>query len=322
MQSQQKPEWLRIRPPTTDKFEGVKGTIRQLKLHTVCESAHCPNISQCWSGGTATFMVLGDTCTRGCRFCNIRKGKAGEQLDPEEPKKLAEAAKKWKLGYVVVTSVDRDDLADQGANHFAECIAELKKVPAMTEVLIGDFRGDEKLLKIIVEAKPNVIAHNIETVERLQKYARDYRAGYKQSIGQLRRVKEMDAGIYTKTSIMLGLGEEEEEVLQAMDDLREAEVDIITFGQYLQPSPMNLPVSEFITPEKFEWYSRKAEEKGFLYAAGGPFVRSSFKAGELFMKGLIGKQIKEGRGDTRREDILPGGAVGELFMKGLIGKEK
>ncbi len=290
LQQQQKPEWLKIRPPTTGKFEGVKSAIKELKLHTVCEEAHCPNIAECWSGGTATFMVLGSVCTRGCRFCNVAKGRLGLPLDPEEPRKLALAVKQWKLSYVVVTSVDRDDLQDQGANHFAKCITELKKVGVMTEVLIGDFRGDEKLLKEIVEAKPTVIAHNIETVERLQKYARDYRAGYAQSLEVLKRVKQHDSQIFTKTSIMLGLGEKEDEVLKALDDLREAKVDIVTFGQYLRPSLMHLPVSEFVTPGKFEWYSKKAEEKGFLYAVGGPFVRSSYKAGELFIEGVLKKK--------------------------------
>ncbi|MFH1257382.1 MAG: lipoyl synthase [Candidatus Micrarchaeota archaeon] len=293
LQQQQKPYWLKIRPPSTKKFEQVKATLEGLKLVTVCEEAHCPNISECWSGGTATFMVMGDTCTRGCRFCNVRKAKGGAPLDAKEPKKLAKAAKEWGLTYVVVTSVDRDDLPDQGANHFAECIRELRKEGILTEVLIGDFCGDEKLLKLIVEAKPNVIAHNIETVERLQKYARDYRAGYNQSLGVLRKVKEIDPSIYTKSSIMLGLGELEGEVVKALDDLRENAVDVVTFGQYLRPSIMQLPVSEYVTPEKFEMYNGLARERGFLYVAGGPFVRSSYKAGELFMKGVLEKGIEK-----------------------------
>ena len=287
----QKPNWLKIRPPTTQKFERIKGTLAGLKLHTVCEEAHCPNISECWSSGTATFMVLGDTCTRGCRFCNVRKGRQGETLDSMEPRKLALAVKEWGLTYVVVTSVDRDDLPDQGAAHFAECIRELKGIPVLTEVLIGDFRGSKELLKVIVEAKPSVIAHNVETVERLQKYARDYRAGYRQSIELLKEVKRQDPSIFTKSSIMLGLGEKEEEVLKTLDDLRDASVDVVTFGQYLRPSILHLPVSEFIAPEKFEWYNERARDRGFLYVAGGPFVRSSYKAGELFIKGIIEKGV-------------------------------
>ncbi|MFH1750677.1 MAG: lipoyl synthase [Candidatus Micrarchaeota archaeon] len=296
MPDQQKPAWLKIRPPTTQKFQKVKGTLGSLKLHTVCKEAHCPNITECWSGGTATFMVLGDVCTRGCRFCNVRKGRAGVPLDKEEPRKLAQAVLEWGLTYVVVTSVDRDDLPDQGAGHFAECIRELRKVPVLTEVLIGDFRGNFELLGKIVEAGPNVIAHNIETVERLQKYARDYRAGYSQSIGLLREVKRMDPSVFTKTSIMLGLGEREDEVLKTLDDLKEAGTDIVTFGQYLRPSILHLPVSEFVTPERFERYNERARERGFLYVAGGPFVRSSYKAGELFMKGIIEKGITGPRG--------------------------
>lgn len=291
LEAAQKPIWLKIRPPTTQKFKSIKGTLAGLKLHTVCQEAHCPNISECWSGGTATFMVLGDTCTRGCRFCNVRKGRVGEPVDPLEPKKLADAVKQWGLSYVVVTTVDRDDLPDQGAAHFAECIRELKGIPVLTEVLIGDFRGNKELLNVIVEAKPSVIAHNVETVERLQKYARDYRAGYMQSIELLKEVKRQDPSIFTKTSLMLGLGEREEEVLKTLDDLREASVDVVTFGQYLRPSILHLPVTEFVTPEKFEWYNEAAREKGFLYVAGGPFVRSSYKAGELFMKGIIEKGV-------------------------------
>ncbi len=291
LEAQPKPIWLKIRPPTTQKFESIKGTLAGLKLHTVCEEAHCPNISECWSGGTATFMVLGDVCTRGCRFCNVRKGRVGAPLDPLEPQKLAQAVKEWGLSYVVVTSVDRDDLPDQGAAHFAECIAELRKVPVLTEVLIGDFRGNKDLVKVIADAKPSVIAHNVETVERLQKYARDFRANYHQSIELLREVKRIDPSIFTKTSIMLGLGEKDGEVLKTLDDLRDASIDVVTFGQYLRPSILHLPVSEYVTPEKFEWFNERARERGFLYVAGGPFVRSSYKAGELFIKGVIDKGV-------------------------------
>ncbi|MEK6843707.1 MAG: lipoyl synthase [Candidatus Micrarchaeota archaeon] len=288
----QKPAWLKIRPPTTQKFETVLETLKANKLHTVCEEAHCPNISECWSSGTATFMVLGDTCTRGCRFCNVRKGRAGIPIDPQEPENLAKAVKEWGLTYVVITSVDRDDLPDQGANHFAQCIRELRKNNVLVEVLIPDFRGNDELLKIIVDAKPNVIAHNIETIERLQKYARDYRANYWQSIKLLKKVKEFDSQIFTKTSIMLGLGEKEEEVLIALKDLTSNSVDVVTFGQYLRPSIMHLPVTEYVAPEKFEQYNESARKMGFLYVAGGPFIRSSYKAGELFMEGILKKGVE------------------------------
>ncbi len=288
---QEKPAWLKIRPPSTEKFGKIKATLLKRKLTTVCEEAHCPNISECWSAGTATFMVMGAVCTRGCRFCKVNKGRAGAPLDAEEPGKLAEAAREWGLNYVVVTSVDRDDLPDQGAAHFASCIEELGKIPILTEVLIPDFQGNNALLKRIVDARPNVIAHNVETVKRLQKYARDYRANYEQSIDLLKNVKRMDPNIFTKTSLMLGLGETQEEVLETMDDLRKAAVDVVTFGQYLRPSLFQLPVKEYVKPEVFEYYKEKAEEKGFLYSAAGAFVRSSYKAGELFMEGVLKKGV-------------------------------
>ncbi|AJF60968.1 putative lipoyl synthase [archaeon GW2011_AR15] len=283
-----KPEWLRIMPPK-EKFSEVKGIISSHRLNTVCQEAHCPNMSECWSSGTATFMLMGDTCTRGCRFCAVKTGKPGE-LDRTEPARLAKAIKELGVfDYVVLTSVDRDDLEDQGANHLAECIREIKKqYPGIiVEILIPDFRGDKELLRIIADAGPEVIAHNVETVERLQRKVRDYRANYMQSLSVLRNVKKLSRKIYTKTSIMLGLGEKEDEVIQAMKDLRAIDVNIITFGQYLRPSQKHLAVSEYVKPEKFKYYEEVANSLGFLYCASGPFVRSSYKAGELFLKGKI-----------------------------------
>ncbi len=287
-----KPEWLTIRLNNNDKFSEVKDTLKELKLVTVCEESHCPNIPECWSGGTATFMVMGDTCTRACKFCNVKTGFPARELDPTEPYRLAEAISKWKLDYIVITSVDRDDLKDQGSSHFAQCIGVVKqKNPGViVEVLIPDFRGNKDFISNIINARPDVIAHNIETVRSLQKKVRDPRANYEQSLSVLKYVKEINPDIYTKSSLMLGLGEAEEEVLQAMKDLRAINVDIITFGQYLRPSSWHLPVLGYVHPDRFEYFKQKALEFGFLYCASGPFVRSSYKAGELFMKALIKKR--------------------------------
>lgn len=286
-----KPDWLKIRPPRGEAFAEVKGTLRELGLNTVCESAHCPDLSECWSGGTATFMVLGNVCTRGCRFCAVSKSAKGEELDEQEPAKLAEAVRRWKLNYIVVTSVDRDDLPDQGAGHFAQCIRQLKSSnPGLiVEVLIPDFRGSEECIRTIVEAKPHVIAHNIETTEDLQGKARDPRAGYWQSIGVLEKVKQLDGSIFTKSAVMLGLGERQEMVLKAFNDLRQAQCDFITIGQYMRPSKKHLPVRNYVSPGKYKWFGEQALLRGFKYAASGPFVRSSYRAGEFFVRALLEK---------------------------------
>ncbi|MBI2675063.1 MAG: lipoyl synthase [Candidatus Aenigmarchaeota archaeon] len=288
--SKGKPQWLKIRPPqNSERFGGIKETIKRYGLHTVCEEAHCPNISECWSGGTATFMVMGDTCTRACKFCAVKTGFPAQPLDIFEPIKLARAIAEWKLDYVVITSVDRDDLPDQGAGHFAACIREMRReIPEIIiEVLIPDFRGNSELLKKIAEAKPEVIAHNIETVERLQGRVRDPRANYKQSLSVLETVKKMNPSIYTKSGIMLGLGENDEEVMQSMKDLRSIGVDVFTIGQYLRPSSWHLAVSEYVSPEKFDYFKKIGEELGFLYVAAGPFIRSSYRAGEYFLKSVL-----------------------------------
>jgi len=285
-----KPQWLKIKLTTNDNFANIKNTLKQYNLHTVCESAHCPNISECWSTGTATFMLMGDTCTRACKFCAVKTGNPMKKLDSEEPKNLAKALAKIKLfDYVVLTSVNRDDLEDGGAVHFAECIREIKKEypEIIVEVLMPDFRGDIKAIRKIIDAKPEVIAHNIETVERLQGKVRDIRANYKQSLNVLENVKKINPKIYTKSSIMLGLGEEGEEVIQAMKDLRAIDVDILTLGQYLRPTDWHIPISDFVEPSTFEYFKQKAVELGFLFCASGPFVRSSYKAGELFVKNVI-----------------------------------
>jgi len=284
-----KPSWLKIKLEKKDNFSDVKDILKENNLVTVCEEAHCPNISECWNSGTATFMIMGNSCTRACKFCAVKTAFPGKPLDKEEPKKIANVLKKWNLDYVVITSVDRDDLKDQGSNHFSDCIREVRKEnpSILIEVLIPDFKGQKELIKNVIDVKPNVIGHNIETVERLQKFVRDPRANYNQSLGILKYVKEVDDEIYTKSSIMLGLGETEEEVTKAMKDLREINVDFLTLGQYLRPSLKHIEVKEYVSPDKFNFYKKIGEELGFLYVASGPFVRSSYKAGEFFIKSLI-----------------------------------
>jgi lipoyl synthase len=284
-----KPEWLTIKPASTEKYKDVKETISSLGLHTVCVEAKCPNITECWDSGTATFMILGDLCTRGCRFCSVSKVAKGTAIDPLEPEKLAIAIKKWKLDYVVITSVCRDDLPDQGASHFANCIKAIKKENPNTlvEVLIPDFKGDIECLRQIVEANPDVVGHNLETVERLSSTVRDGRAKYTQSLQVLKNVKEINPKTYTKSAIMLGLGENDDEVIKVMDDLRESKVELLAIGQYLKPGAMQIDVKEYIHPEKFEYLKKTALQMGFSFVAAGPFVRSSYKAGEFFIKALV-----------------------------------
>jgi lipoic acid synthetase len=286
-----KPPWLKVKMPGSPRYRAIKGRARQLRLSTVCEEARCPNIGECWGSGTATFMVMGDTCTRGCRFCSIKSAKAPAMLDPAEPMNLAMAIAEMQLDYVVITSVDRDDVADGGASHFAECIRAARHAAPSTliEVLIPDFRGEVANVAKIVQAGPEVIAQNIETVERLTHPVRDKRAGYKQTLDMLVAIKRLDPTRFTKSSIMVGIGETKEEVVQTMRDLREADVDFLTLGQYLRPSRKQLEVESFVTPETFADYERIGLELGFGYVASGPLVRSSYKAGEFF----ITRYIKE-----------------------------
>ncbi len=289
---QPKPAWLKIRPPTnTAQVNHIKTLTQTFNLHTVCQESKCPNIAECWSHGTATFMIMGDTCTRACKFCHVKTKFPAKPLDPDEPQKLAAAIKHLQLTYAVITSVTRDDLPDQGALHIAKCITELKETMPnlLVEILIPDFKGNEDCLKTIVHARPHVIAHNIETVKSLQRKVRDPRAGYDQSLRILRNVKELNPLILTKSSLMLGLGETPEEVHQAFHDLRAHQVDIVTLGQYLQPSADLLPVHAYITPDQFAAYQKAAEDAGFLYAIAGPFVRSSYRAGELFIEHVINR---------------------------------
>jgi len=268
--------------PSGENYVKVRKTIQKYNLHTVCEEASCPNVSECWGVGTATIMIMGDVCSRGCKFCNVNSGKPFE-LDSEEPQHVAKAIKDWNLRYVVITSVCRDDLPDEGSEHFAKTIQCIKSECPNTvvESLIPDFSGNEKFIKTIVKVKPNVIGHNVETVKRLNPYVRDPRANYKQSLKVLEYVKELDSHIFTKSSLMLGLGESEEEILQTAQDLRDVDVDMITLGQYLQPSQSHLPVKEFVTPEKFYQLKLDLRKLGFLHVESGPFVRSSFRASDV-----------------------------------------
>ncbi|WP_312910835.1 lipoyl synthase [Natronosalvus caseinilyticus] len=313
MSRSRKPDWLKMRPPSGREFTGIKETLREHDLNTVCEEANCPNLGECWSGrngadesdsgGTATFMLMGHRCSRGCNFCDVETG-GMEPLDPDEPENVGKAIAEIGLDYVVLTSVDRDDLPDQGAGHFARTIREIKKrhPGILVEVLIPDFQGEERLVRKIIDAQPDVIAHNVETVERLQFPVRDRRAGYEQSLGVLEQV-ERESDIYTKTSIMLGHGEYDHEVYQTLADLRERGVDIVTLGQYLQPSLSHLEVKRYDHPDKYETWRRVAEEElGFLYCASGPMVRSSYKAGELFVDAVLreGKSVEDARASARQ----------------------
>jgi len=292
MSRARKPEWLKMRPPSGERFTEIKRTLRDHDLHTVCEEASCPNMGECWSGrdgpGTATFMLMGDRCSRGCNFCDVETGGMAP-LDPEEPENVAEAVAEIGLEYVVLTSVDRDDLPDQGAGHFARTIREIKRrdPEILVEVLVPDFQGETRLVRKIIDAQPDVIAHNVETVPRLQWPVRDRRAGYEQSLSVLRQAAE-ESSAFTKTSMMLGVGEYHHEVYQTMRDLRSIGVDIVTFGQYLQPSESHLEVSEYVHPDVFDTWERVAEEElGFRYCASGPMVRSSYRAGELFVQSVL-----------------------------------
>ncbi|ABS26195.1 lipoyl synthase [Anaeromyxobacter sp. Fw109-5] len=283
-----KPGWLRVNVPGGARYQQVRDTVKGLALHTVCEEAHCPNVAECWGGGTATVMLMGDVCTRGCRFCNVKTDAHPPPLDPDEPRHLAEAIAELGLDYIVVTSVDRDDLPDGGAGHFADAIRRLKDIPQLlVEVLTPDFRGDAEAVRTVGRARPDVFANNLETVRRLTPVVRDLKAGYDQTLAVLARMKREFPRIVTKSSIMVGLGETEDELLEAMGDLRAAGVEILTLGQYLRPSAWHLPVVEYVKPEKFAAWREAGLGLGFRYVASGPLVRSSYRAAELFLRGEL-----------------------------------
>jgi lipoyl synthase len=276
------PEWLRITLPTSDTFSRTRSLLGELKLHTVCESAKCPNHWECWSKGTATFMIAGDRCTRACGFCAVSTAKP-LALEADEPARVAEATRRMKLKHVVITAVARDDLKDGGAEHFRQTIEAVRQLnPGIViEVLVPDFNESDAAIENVLNANPHIFNHNLETVRRLTPEVR-HRATYDRSLSVLKKVKvQRGAAIYTKSGIMLGLGEQEEEVLTAMRDLRASNCDILTLGQYLQPTLKHLPVIEFVRPEKFAEYKVQAEAMGFVHVASGPMVRSSYHADEF-----------------------------------------
>lgn len=286
------PEWLTIRLPRPETIKNVEAMMRNKNLHTVCESARCPNLPECWSKKIATFMILGDTCTRSCGFCAIKVGK-GLDVDPFEPLNVAKVATDLGLKHVVVTSVARDDLKDEGAGQFARTIQALRKAnpKLIVEVLTPDFKAKEELLKIVVDARPDIFNHNIETIKRLHTIVRP-QAKYERTLKVLQRVKEMDPTIYTKSGIMLGLGETREEVIETLQDLRAVGVDAVTIGQYLRPTMKHLPVHSYIHPDEFKEYEKIGEELGFIFVASGPFIRSSYNAIALSEK-VMADRLKE-----------------------------
>ena len=284
-----KPPWLKVPFPGGDRYSWIKSRSTRLNLSTVCEEANCPNIGECWNGGTATFMLMGETCTRGCRFCAVKSAKYPPALDADEPSKLAGTIKKMNLNYVVLTTVNRDDLPDQGASHIARCIKATQRTSPrlLIEMLMPDFRGEKELVQQIIDASPAVLAHNLETVRRLTPEVRDYRADYDQSLEVLRYLKTNCPEGYTKSSLMLGLGESRREILQAMDDMRDAGVDFLTIGQYLQPTRKHLKVLKFLHPDEFNKLGQIGDQMGFDYVAAGPLVRSSYKAAEFYIERKI-----------------------------------
>ena len=296
IQPSPKPRWLKVPLPQGDTTAGLRATLREKGLHTVCEEARCPNLGECWAGGTATFMVLGDTCTRGCRFCAVKTHAQGTPVDAEEPAKVADAAVAMGLRYVVLTMVDRDDLDDGGAAHVAATIRAIKQrdPEILVEALTGDFQGDAATIATVLEGGADVFAHNVETVERLTGRVRDQRCGYRRSLDVLRAAKRIRPGVVTKSSLMLGLGESDRELEQAIDDLRAADVDVLTLGQYLRPTTKHLPVREYVSPSRFVALQQRALRKGFLYVASGPLVRSSYKAAEFYIEGMLRRQRAEG----------------------------
>ena len=278
-----------MRLPTGDTYAAVRDSLHARALHTVCEEARCPNVAECWGGGTATIMLLGDTCTRGCRFCNVKTGNPGGVVDGGEPRRVAESIAAMGLRYVVLTTVDRDDLADGGAAHIGETIETIKRLDAgiLVEALVGDFRGERDAIATVLAAQPDVYAHNVETVERLTPLVRDRRMTYAQSLGTLVDAKRLAPGVVTKSSIMLGLGERDDEIAATMRDLLDAGVEVLTLGQYLRPSSWHLPVERWVAPAEFDAWKAKGEAMGFAYVASGPLVRSSYKAGEYFIENLL-----------------------------------
>jgi lipoic acid synthetase len=284
-----KPAWLKVRAPGGEKYNELKETFRKLDLHTVCEEARCPNVGECWGEGTATVMLLGDTCTRGCRFCAVTTGNPRGAVDVREPEHVARALSRMPLHYVVMTMVDRDDMLDGGAEHVARTVRRLKELrpDMLVETLVGDFGGHLDAVDTTVDARPDVWAHNIEVVRRLQRTIRDVRCSFDQSLRVLARAKARVPEMVTKSSIMVGIGETDGEVLETMRALRGAGVDVLTLGQYLRPTPKHAPVDRYVEPSTFEDFAREGRAMGFAYVASGPLVRSSYKAAEVFLRSAL-----------------------------------
>lgn len=289
----QKPKWLRAQMPSGKGYSNTREIVHEHRLSTVCEESMCPNIGECWNAGTATIMVLGSVCTRACRFCAVDTGNPKGRLDAEEPVNTGLAVQLMGLEYVVITSVDRDDLADGGAAHYAACVREIKERNPQTavEALTPDFNGVRAHVEIVVDSGLDVFAQNVETVRRLTHPVRDPRAGYEQTLDVLRHAKQHRPDVLTKTSLMLGLGERDGEIMKTMDDLREADVDILTLGQYLRPTPNHLAVERYVTPEEFDAYRAEGLERGFMEVVAGPMVRSSYRAEQVLQKNNVGLTV-------------------------------
>ena len=289
----QKPKWLRAKMPSGTGYSNTRDIVHEQRLSTVCEESMCPNIGECWNAGTATIMVLGSVCTRACRFCAVDTGNPHGWLVPEEPAITGRAVKLMGREYVVITSVDRDDLPDGGASHYAACVREIKKRNPATavEALTPDFNGVHEHVEVVVDSGLDVFAQNVETVRRLTHPVRDPRAGYEQTLDVLRHAKRHRPEVLTKTSLMLGLGERDSEIVKTMDDLREAGVDILTLGQYLRPTPYHLAVERYVTPDEFEAYRTEGLERGFVEVVAGPMVRSSYRAEQVLQKNNVGLAV-------------------------------
>jgi len=307
-----KPPWLKVRAPGGERYGALRETFRRLDLHTVCEEARCPNVGECWAEGTATVMLLGDTCTRGCRFCAVKTGQPRGAVDVREPEHVARALSSMPLQYVVMTMVDRDDLLDGGAGHVAKTVRRLKELrpDMLVETLVGDFGGHMAAVDTTVDAHPDVWAHNVEVVRRLQRAVRDARCGYAQSLAVLRRAKERAPGTITKSSLMVGIGEADGEVSETMSDLRSAGVDIVTIGQYLRPSAKHAPVDRYVDPDRFAAFAREGRAMGFSFVASGPLVRSSYKAAEVFVRSVLRPGDLEGADAVLRERVAGARAHG------------
>lgn len=285
----ERPRWIRARLPAGENYTDLKERFRALSLHTVCEEARCPNIGECWNAGTATLMLLGDTCTRGCRFCAVRKSKSPGPVDAHEPEKVALALSEMNLAYVVLTMVDRDDLPDGGAEHVARTVRSIKErcPDLLVETLVSDFAGSRRDVEAVVQqGRPDVYAHNVEVVPRLQRVMRDQRCSWERSTQVLMWAREAGANVI-KSSLMLGCGESKDEVLDAMRRLRDAGVDVVTLGQYLPPTPKHAPLERFVAPDEFDFYGEAGREMGFRFVASGPLVRSSYRAAEAFLLGTL-----------------------------------